>query len=197
MKGFSKLLAVTTIICMIPFTAFSMQMISDNEMDEITGQSGITIVFSGNTDDGALAIDVSLMGMSWGDTDGVDAATKAGYFTMYGYDSSTGNPEKTELSIQIQHLSKMTLDVATTTSDTPISADINSQTVEIVPVDTTFIKLGVPDLKLDITMADEGKLALSDKSTGGNAKEMGRLSLNQLSVGLTFPENSALYIYAH
>jgi hypothetical protein len=61
----------------------------------------------------------------------------------------------------------------------------------------SFIKLGVPDLVLSINMADEGRLCLSDQSSGGSAQEMGTLSLNNLAVGLTFPAGSALYIYAH
>ncbi|ETR72884.1 MAG: hypothetical protein OMM_01373 [Candidatus Magnetoglobus multicellularis str. Araruama] len=193
MKGLIKFLAVTTIICMVPFTAFSMQMISDNEMDGITGQSGITIVFSGNTGEGALSIDVSLRGLAWGDTDGIGGDTGAGYFTMSGQNADTGAPQDTTLSIKIKHLSKMTLDVGTTNSTNPITVD----GTDVVPVDTSFIKLGVPDLVLSVNMADEGRLCLSDQSSGGNAQEMGTLSLNNLAVGLTFPAGSALYIYAH
>jgi hypothetical protein len=193
MRGLIKLLAVTTIICMIPFTAFSMQMISDNEMDSITGQSGITIVFSGNTSEGALSIDVSLRGLAWGDTDGIGGDTLAGYFTMDGQDADTGAPMDTSLSIKIKHLSKMTLDVGTTNSTNPVKVD----GTDVVPVDTSFIKMGVPDLVLSVNMADEGRLCLSNQSAGGSAEEMGTLSLTNLGVGLTFPANSALYIYAH
>jgi len=193
MKGLIKLLAVTAIICMIPFTAFSMQMISDNEMDNITGQSGITIVFAGNTSEGALSIDVSLRGLAWGDTDGIGGDTLAGYFTMDGQDADTGAPMDTSLSIKIKHLSKMTLDVGTTNSTNPVKVD----GTDVVPVDTSFIKMGVPDLVLSVNMADEGKLCLSNQSAGGSSEEMGTLSLTNLGVGLTFPANSALYIYAH
>jgi hypothetical protein len=193
MRGLIKLLALTTIICMVPFTAFSMQMISDNEMDGITGQSGITIVFAGNTSEGALSIDVSLRGLAWGDTDGIGGDTLAGYFTMDGQDADTQAPMDTSLSIKIKHLSKMTLDVGTTNSTNPVKVD----GTDVVPVDTSFIKMGVPDLVLSVNMADEGKLCLSNQSAGGSSKEMGTLSLTNLAVGLTFPENSALYIYAH
>jgi len=191
MKKLLKLLA--TVICMIPFTAFAMQTITDSEMDNVTGQSGITIVFAGNTAEGALSIDVSLRGLAWGDTDGIGGDSLAGYFTMDGQDADTGAPMDTTLSIKIKHLSKMTLDVGTTNSTNPIKVD----GTDVVPVSTSFIKLGVPDLVLSVNMADEGKLCLSNQSTGGSAKEMGTLSLNNLSVGLTFPANSALYIYAH
>jgi len=196
MKGLIKFLTVTTIICMIPFTAFSMQMISDNEMDAITGQSGITIVFAGNSTDGALSIDVSLRGLSWGDTDGIKmesgSNTSGGFFRMVGKDAS-GNDQDTTLKIKIEHLSKMTLDVGTTETGAPVKVG----GVDVVPESTSFIKLGVPDLTLSINMAEQGLLELANQSSGGDAKEMGRLSLNNLSVGLTFPENSALYIYAH
>ncbi|MBF0449234.1 MAG: hypothetical protein HQK75_00880 [Candidatus Magnetomorum sp.] len=192
MKSLIKFLAVTTVICMIPFTAFSMQMITDNEMDEVTGQSGITIVFAGNTAEGALSINVSLRGLAWGDTDGVGGDSLAGYFTMAGQDADTGAPMDTTLSIKIKHLSKMTLDVGTTNSTNPIKID----GTDVVPIDTSFIKLGVPDLVLTVAMADEGRLCLANQSSGGTVKEMGTLSLNNLSVGLTFPVNSALYIYA-
>ena len=193
MKRLIKFLALATVVCMVPFTAFSMQMISDTEMDQVTGQSGITIVFSGNTTEGALSIDVSLRGLAWGDTDGIGGDTLAGYFTMDGQNGDTGAPMDTTLSIKIKHLSKMTLDVGTTNSTNTIKVD----GTDVVPVDTSFIKLGVPDLVLSVAMADEGKLCLSNQSSGGSAEEMGTLSLNNLAIGLTFPENSALYIYAH
>ena len=193
MKRLIKFLAVTTVICMIPFTAFAMQTISDTEMDNVTGQSGITIVFAGNSAEGALSIDVSLRGLAWGDTDGTGGDTLAGYFTMDGQDADTQAPMDTTLSIKIKHLSKMTLDVGTTNSTNPIKVD----GTDVVPVDTSFIKLGVPDLVLSVNMADEGRLCLANQSTGGTSKEMGTLSLNNLAVGLTFPANSALYIYAH
>jgi hypothetical protein len=197
MKGLIKLFAVTTIICMIPFTAFSMQMISENEMDAITGQSGITIVFSGNAaDDTALSIKVSLLGMSWGDSDGIGGSTSKGFFTMNGVEDDGTTLDHTELTIKIKHLTKMTIDVAST--GTTVHKINGSDLLEAqIPIETTFMKLGLPDLTLSLDMAKQGILSLADESTGGNSQEMGRLSLNDLKVSLDFPLNSALYIYAH
>jgi len=192
MKKITKLLAIATVVAMIPFTAFSMDVISDNEMEQITGQSGVTIVFAGNASQGALSIDVGLRGLAWGDTDGTGGDTDAGYFTMNGYNSTNGQPMTTTLSIKIAHLSTMTLDVGTTGT-----AALQVDSTDVVPTNTSFLRLGVPDLTLEVNMADEGKLVLADNSSGTNGKELGTLSLTDLSVGLTFPENSALYIYAH
>jgi len=193
-----KFLAITTILLMVPFTAFALDMITDNELDAVTGQSGVTIVFSGNQTQGALSMNVGLNGLAWGDTDGVQnianvaGGDQKGYFTLNGFDAQ-GNAQKTTMTIKIQHLSQMTLDVGTTSAQAKLTVDGS----DVVPASKTFIRLGVPDLTLEMNMAQKGKLVLADNSAGTNGQELGELSLTGLTVGLVFPENSALYIFAH
>lgn len=193
-----KFLAIATILCMVPFTAFALDMITDNELDAVTGQSGVTIVFSGNQTQGALSMNVGLNGMAWGDTDGVQnianvaGGDQKGYFTLNGFDAQ-GNAQKTTMTIKIEHLSQMTLDVGTTSAQAKLTVDGS----DVVPTAKTFIRMGIPDLTLEMNMAQKGKLVLADNSAGTNGQELGELSLTGLTVGLVFPENSALYIFAH
>ena len=38
-----KLLAIAIVLMMVPFSAFAMEMISDSDMDTVTGQAGVSI----------------------------------------------------------------------------------------------------------------------------------------------------------
>jgi len=176
-----------------------MQTLSDTDMDSVTGQSGITIVFKGDenaTDPYALAIEVTLRGFAWGDTDGVGSDNAggqgAGYLCVSGLNSDGTGVKDSKITVTIDHLAKMTLDVATTDS-TPLK--IGGE--DVVPESTTFIKMGLPDMTLDVEMADQGKITLGTTPAGNDSNQLGRLSLTDMGVSLDFPNNSALYIFAH
>jgi hypothetical protein len=63
MKKFFVLVAV---LALVPFTAFGMEELADNVMDEITGQAGVTITFGGADS----VVTATSSGVAWGDPDG-------------------------------------------------------------------------------------------------------------------------------
>lgn len=71
-----KFLAILAALMLIPFTAFGMEMLSDNVMDDVTGQAGVSI----NLD---VEVDATIATAAWGDADGVTGvAGEGGYVGM-------------------------------------------------------------------------------------------------------------------
>ena len=60
-----KILVIAGVLLLIPFMAFGMEMLTDEVMDEVIGQAGVTIEFEGDT-----IITGTTYGISWGDPDG-------------------------------------------------------------------------------------------------------------------------------
>ena len=60
-----KILAIAGVLLLMPFMAFGMEMLTDEVMDEVIGQAGVTIEFAGET-----IITGTSTGISWGDPDG-------------------------------------------------------------------------------------------------------------------------------
>jgi len=67
-----KLLAIAIVLMMVPFTAFAMETISDSDMDNVTGQAGVSISLDN------VKIYQSIDGISYTDTDGIAGAASAG-----------------------------------------------------------------------------------------------------------------------
>jgi hypothetical protein len=63
MTKFKMLVVFAVSFMMVPFSAFSMDIISDGEMEAVIGQAGVSIGF---TD---ISLDVDILNFAWGDTD--------------------------------------------------------------------------------------------------------------------------------
>jgi hypothetical protein len=61
-----KLLAIAVVLLMVPFSAFGLEMLTDDVMEDVTGQAGVTITFL----QGDTVIDITVDGIAWGDDDG-------------------------------------------------------------------------------------------------------------------------------
>jgi hypothetical protein len=67
-----KLLAIAIVLMMVPFSAFAMETISDSDMDNVTGQAGVSISISN------VKIYQTIDSLAFVDTDGVAALGGAG-----------------------------------------------------------------------------------------------------------------------
>jgi hypothetical protein len=75
---------VALALMMVPFSAFAMDVISDSEMDAVTGQVGVSIAVID------MSLDLNVMNFSWSDTDcgtlivsGVRVDYSPGYFNAF------------------------------------------------------------------------------------------------------------------
>ncbi|MHC4753170.1 MAG: DUF6160 family protein, partial [Planctomycetota bacterium] len=61
MKKFT--MCIVAALMMVPFSAFSMDIISDSELEDVTGQTGVSITYYD------ILLDLDIMNLAWGDTD--------------------------------------------------------------------------------------------------------------------------------
>lgn len=106
-----KILAIAAIIMLIPFYAFGMEMISDEAMNDVTGQAGVSIA----TD---ISMNIHFDTMAWGDADGVGAddtdTGDAGWIGINDFDLTNLTIRlRPELAATPDQIQLFTIDVAT------------------------------------------------------------------------------------
>ena len=169
-------------LCVLPLSALAMEPISDIEMDNLTGQAGVNIFFEGKTE-----LQVNVQDIAWGDDDGVTGNANAGFIVIDANSTHT-------INVGLNN-ALLTLDVATTGTALSIAG------IEAVAANTTFLKVGLPQLSgivFNANMANTYDLKLSNLSTGvgGTTKSLGQLYLDQFELNLTSISDN-IYISAH
>jgi hypothetical protein len=71
------LLAIITIFMMTPVSAFAKQVITDGDLDAVTGEQGVSITFTN-----VAMTNTAITSLSFGDSDGFTGYTTAGYLGM-------------------------------------------------------------------------------------------------------------------
>lgn len=61
-----KLIAILAILMLVPFTAFGLEALSEDVLDDVTGQAGVSIAAD-------IMMDITMDTLAWGDSDGIDA----------------------------------------------------------------------------------------------------------------------------
>jgi hypothetical protein len=141
-----KLIAILAVLMLVPFTAFGLEALSEDVLDDVTGQAGVSINLS------VSIASVTMDTLAWGDSDGVGTSTDAGWVGLSNF-SMTGiqvHPRAdwvfgTDASKAL--LQFVTIDVATDPTgvlyDGATYVHINPGTLEIMVADmTTDVALG-------------------------------------------------------
>jgi hypothetical protein len=162
----------------IPMSALALEKISGSDLNDVVGQSGVTIAFGGTA-----TTTISFSQINWGDPDGLagTCGNNAGWLIIDG-------------AIVIEQViacgEMLTLDIGTTGAGTcelpPCSVN--------VPGGTTFIAVGLPTSTLDITVPQTLTIGLGN-AAGTVTGTLGILNLRGLNVDAGTPDN--LYIWAH
>ncbi|MFP4040152.1 MAG: DUF6160 family protein [Desulfosudaceae bacterium] len=161
----------------LPLSAMAMDAVTNAELDGVAGQAGVTIGF-GTTS----TTTVTFSSVAWGDPDGYDSASGAGWLIIGG---DTG----IEISQEIPEGEKLELDIATGTDYEIVSG------ASTINGDKTFIAVGLPSINTNISTPDTMNVELSDASTGGTVGTLGILRLGGLSIDQGTPDK--LFVYAH
>ena len=156
--------------------AMAMDTISDADLDGVTGQAGVHVVFGGT----ASGI-VSFTALAWGDSDGITTGDAAGYLRVQ---SAAG--ESANITVEIPDGAELTLNVASLGANLTINTTVISSGTEVVAV-------GLPDADVTVDLPTYFDIGLGD-SSGAIDGTLGRLTLDNLSVSVSQP--TALYIYA-
>jgi hypothetical protein len=78
-----KLIAILAVLMLVPFTAFGLEALSEDVLDDVTGQAGVSI----NLD--VRIASVTMDTLAWGDSDGVGGTSTGGWVGMSNF-SMTG-----------------------------------------------------------------------------------------------------------
>lgn len=176
MKKLLVALVVGTLL-VLPMSAMAMDSISDTDLNGISGQAGVTVAFGGNQ-----TTTVSLDSVSWGDPDGMGAASGASGQGWVILDGTIG------VTVTIADGEELTLDVAT--------ADATGYTAGAVTIagGTTFIAVGLPDQTVTVDVPATMTIGLGTAA----ATITGTLGISNLENLTIDPgQPSTLYIYAH
>jgi len=126
-----KILAILSLLVFLPFSAYAMQMIHDDAMDEITGQCGITIEMD-------MDISVAIASLTWFDCDGVGAYNNPTFFALLGTTVSTLHVET------MTNYAGIDIDVGSDPSDNYYSS------LGTLPAGLPFVRIGITDLDMSI-----------------------------------------------
>jgi len=144
--GIMKVLQII-IYLLIPFYAYGLEIMSDQNLDSVSGQSGVDIFFEGTT-----KVQVEIGDFIFGDLDG-DGSNGAGYFSLAGSaDPARENNDKTILYLKLKD-TLFQLDVGSSgangITDQDSSNDIIDGTLLVNP-NQPFVKIGLPDLRENV-----------------------------------------------
>jgi len=172
-------LAIVIIICIIPVVSFAMDLIDDNEMDDVTGSTGIDIFLAGT-----LELQASGHRLKYFDPDGLYGSGSGGYLAL---DSPHDPPQDSTLSLKLVN-AKFSIDVGTKDNvfDSPHG--------DVIPFGASFIRVELPVFSANITFNDY-QLQMEDQN-GANANTMCIIQLTDLSFAIE-QVYSPMYIYTH
>lgn len=173
-----KFIAILAVLMLVPFTAFGLESLSEDVMDNVTGQAGVSIAAD-------ITVNLTMDTMAWGDSDGIDADTSdsAGWIGLKNFNMSNLRIRlDSSLAAQgvtgIAQIKLFTIDVATGTKNGVAN--------------TTFVRLGLGSQH--ITM-DSMTAAVQLGGAHGLGQEMGDFAI--IGFDMILDGNSTVDIYAH
>jgi len=165
-----KKLVLAVIMMLVPFSALALDSMTDDALDKMTAQEGVTITFEN------VVINQEAADMAWTDGDGLDGDTTAGTV----YIAQDGDTITTITG-------SLTIDVATATTNIAIAGSAG------IAAGTSFVKIGLPSVSqtassktMDISL--NSTVAAGTQVLGSLFQEGGSSSINA---------NSAIYIHSH
>ena len=174
-------------ILLLPLSVWAMTPVSDSDLSNVTGQSGVSI----NAD---LTMNIGIGTMAWGDADGVNAYWPTAGINGTGYVGVTGF-NITNLRIKARETDNYGVGYGTLYADgygtaflKPITIDVGSSNA----AGRTFVRFGLGALQVTLD-ALSFRVALGPDTT--LAQEMG--TANMGAIGIFFRPTSYVDIYSH
>jgi len=178
-----------------------MEMLTDNEMDAVTGQHMVSVMLEAEDGSNSFEINVEFTTASFG---GIVEFTKGktvindkeydpGFIIFLGPTGKTTDV-LAELTATVPSGAMMEMEVKTTDSG---GLDIGGTKAFEIPPFTTFARVSIPDIEYDIYVAEDMKIILDSMNDASSpkAKTLGILRLFDLDFDLRFPKESSIYIY--
>jgi len=178
-----------------------MDMLTDNEMDAVTGQHMVSVMLEADDGSNSFEINVEFTTASFGGivefTKGETIINKKKYdpgFIIFMGPTGKTTEVLAELTATVPSGSIMEMEVKTTDSG---GLDIGGTRAFEIPPFTTFARVSIPDIEYDIYVAEDMKIILDsiNDASSPKAKTLGILRLFDLDFDLRFPKESSIYIY--
>lgn len=169
-----KLFALAIILIFVPFTAFGLQTLNEDVLDNVTGQAGVSIDL-----DVSMYVDITTV--AWGDSDGIGGTSTAGYVGLETVDID---------ALHVVPRLDWALDPATI-------AQLQFLTIDVATEATlyggrTFVRINPGTLQLDIASLSADVALGSDITLAEAAGETGLTNLQVL-----LNQNNFIDIYTH
>lgn len=166
-----KKLALILILALIAAPALALEEISDADLNDVVGQSGVSI-----TSFGPMIVDVQMKGLAWGDDDGYAAGTgSAGHVRI---DAIDGVGVDTLLTVGV-----------TWPSGGVLTIDVDSVDGIVLGLPAFVVNIGVPAaLRISVGATEFASWGAAPVS----ADILGYLGFNNLAVAFTAPAGLAI-----
>jgi len=178
-----------------------MDMLTDNEMDAVTGQHMVSVMLEAEDGSNSFEINVEFTTASFGGivefTKGDTIINKKKYdpgFIIFMGPTGKTTEVLAELTATVPSGALMEMEVKTTDHK---GLNIGGTKAFEIPPFTTFARVSIPDIEYDIYVAEDMKIILDsiNDASSPKAKTLGILRLFDLDFDLRFPKESSIYIY--
>lgn len=174
-----RIIAILVMLMLVPFTAFGLEALSEDVMDNVTGQAGVSIA----TD---ININMTMDTLAWGDSDGIDASAT---------DNNAGWVGLKNLNVSNLRIRLDDNLLATPGQIKLFSIDVATGTKTIAGTDvanTTYVRMGIGSQHITMTsMTADVELGAAN-SLG---QQMGNFAM--LNFSMIFDGASYVDIYAN
>jgi len=178
-----------------------MDMLTDNEMDAVTGQHSVSVLLEGADGSSSFEVHVEFTTASFGDiikfTEGktfIDGEERESGYIVFKGPTGEATEMLAELTATVPNGSVMEMEVDTTDAG---GLNLGGTAAFEIPPYTTFVRVRIPDIEYDVYVASDMKIILDsmNDASSPNAKTLGILRLFDLDFDLRFPKESSIYIY--
>lgn len=188
-----KIIAILAVLMLLPFTAFGLETLSEDVLDDVTGQAGVSIGLDVN-------VNMTMETLAWGDSDGLGAGTDTTEGWIGMSDLTIENLRIRIDSHQGGDLALFTIDVATATTETanmvydPTAGPSSDGAFVAETTDprmraagTTFVRIGLGSLLMTMdSMTADVELAANAAAFAGTTDKqmMGTMTMTDFAMAI-------------
>lgn len=170
------------LMAIIPTAAFSIESLSEEDLDQVTAKEGVTIFLEGK-----ITVTQEFTNIGIGDDDGIGGVTEAGWLVM----DSGGENSAVEISLND---AKIEIDVAST-MDNPF--DWNNDGEPDIPAYTSFVRFNLPrNIAINTFLANGYHLYVNNEYSTIGASYIGELRISDFQI-MVNSTPTKLYIHGH
>jgi len=169
-----------------------MEMLTDNEMDTITGQTQVSVLLKAAEGKDKFEVNLQLSMAAIGQITGAEDKV-TGFILLQGPDGENSDVIA-EITASVPNNSEMTMEILKSGEK---GKDLGGTKAFEIPPYITFMKVRIPKMEYDIYIAEDIKILLDSVKDGKspNASTLGLLKIYGLDINIAVPKNGAIFIF--